>query len=271
MAHPAYGARYLNGAGSDAGGVHDHRVLHGPRLAQNVDRLGHGRTFLAHGHVNALHAEAALVEDGVDAHGRLAGLAVTDDQLPLAAADGRHGVDGLDAGLEGFLHRLAIDDAGRLHLEPAAQVGHDRALTVDGFAQRVHHPAEQGVADRHRQDAAGRFDGLTLVERFRPTEHDGSYGVFVEVQGQTQLAAFELEQLVDRGVGKAGDPGDPVEHFRDPADLLGRDAGRVVAEVAPERFGDLVGVDGQLCHQLGSPRVTMASGWTRRSFIRSSR
>jgi hypothetical protein len=38
---------------------------------------------------------------------RLAGLAVADDQLALAAADVRHRVDRLDAGHHRLLHRLA--------------------------------------------------------------------------------------------------------------------------------------------------------------------
>jgi hypothetical protein len=48
-----------------------------------------------------------LVEDRVECHGGLAGLAVADDQLALAAADRDHGVDGLEAGGHGLVHRLA--------------------------------------------------------------------------------------------------------------------------------------------------------------------
>src|SRR3546814_3363334 len=55
----------------------------------------------------------ALVDDRVDGDGGLAGLPVADDQLALAAADGGHGVDGLDAGLQRLVHRLALDDARR--------------------------------------------------------------------------------------------------------------------------------------------------------------
>ena len=43
----------------------------------------------------------------------LAGLAVADDQLALAAADRHHAVDRLEAGLHRLAHRLAIHDAGR--------------------------------------------------------------------------------------------------------------------------------------------------------------
>ena len=59
-----------------------------------------------------MHVLALLVDDRVDGDGGLAGLAVADDELALAAADGDHRVDGLDAGLQRLLDRLALDDAG---------------------------------------------------------------------------------------------------------------------------------------------------------------
>ena len=43
--------------------------------------------------------------------GGLAGLAVADDQLALAAADGDERVERLEAGLHRLVHRLARDDA----------------------------------------------------------------------------------------------------------------------------------------------------------------
>ena len=61
-----------------------------------------------------------LVDDRVDDHRGLAGLAVTDDQLALAAADRDQRVDRLQAGLHRLMHRLARDDAGRLDLDAAA-------------------------------------------------------------------------------------------------------------------------------------------------------
>src|SRR5439155_25894512 len=97
----------------------DDRVVHGAARLERGDRLGDGGRLLADGDVDALHAEATLVEDRVDGDGRLAGLAVADDQLALTPADRRHGVDGLDAGLERLVHRLATGDAGRLDLHAA--------------------------------------------------------------------------------------------------------------------------------------------------------
>ena len=102
-------------------------------LAQLVDHRGHRRLLLADGHVEAVHVLALLVDDGVDGDGGLAGLAVADDQLALAAADGDHRVDGLDAGLHRLVHALARDDAGRLDLDLARFLGLDGALAVDGL------------------------------------------------------------------------------------------------------------------------------------------
>ena len=57
-------------------------------------------------------------------------------------------------GLQRLAHRLAADDARGLHLH-AARLGRvDRALAVDGLAERVDHAAEQRVADRARSGSA---------------------------------------------------------------------------------------------------------------------
>jgi hypothetical protein len=65
----------------------------------------------------------------------------TVDQLALAPADRGHGVDGLDARLEGLAHRLAPDDARGLDLHAARLGAVDGAFAVDRLAQRVDHPA----------------------------------------------------------------------------------------------------------------------------------
>ena len=58
-----------------------------------------------------------LVDDRVHRHGRLARLAIADDQLALAAADRHHAVNRLESGLHRLAHRLAIHDARRKPLD----------------------------------------------------------------------------------------------------------------------------------------------------------
>ena len=85
-------------------GDHD-AVLHRAFLFEDVDHLGDRRRFLADGDIDADQVATALVDDRVEGDGRLARLAVADDQLALPTTDGNHGVDGLDARLDRRVHR----------------------------------------------------------------------------------------------------------------------------------------------------------------------
>ena len=99
-------------------------------------------------------------------------------------------------------------------------LGRDVALAVEGLAEGVDDPAEQPVADGHREDAAGGGDRLALLDVAHLAQDDGADRLLVEVQGQAQGAALELEQLVDGGVGQARDAGDAVADLDDVADPL---------------------------------------------------
>jgi hypothetical protein len=111
-------------------------------LAQRLHHAGHLAGPLADGAVDADDAGVLLVDDGVQRDGRLARAAVANDQLALAAADGDHGVDGLDAGLHRLVHRLAQHDARRDHVDEAARLRLDLAAAVQRVAERVHNAAQ---------------------------------------------------------------------------------------------------------------------------------
>ena len=250
LAHGATGVRseVLEGGGvRRRGGDHD-RVLERTVLAEGLHRLRHGRALLADRDVDALHAETLLVEDRVDRHRRLAGLAVADDQLPLATADRGHGVDRLDAGLQRLVHRLAAHDARRLDLHAAVLRVDQRTGAVDRLAQGVHHAAEHAVADGHGQDAPGRLDRLALLDRVGVAEHDGADRILVEVQRQADRAVLELEQLVDGAVGQARHAGDAVAHLGDATHRPGLERGLEALQVLLERRCDVGGRKRQLSH-----------------------
>ena len=99
--------------------------------------------------------DALLVDDRVDDHRGLAGLAVTDDQLALATANRDQGVDRLQAGLHRLMHGFARDDAGRLDFDAAHFGVGDRTLAIDRNAQTVDHAAEQAGTDRDFNDRTG--------------------------------------------------------------------------------------------------------------------
>jgi hypothetical protein len=225
-------------------GVDHDRVLEGTIVPQRLDHLRDGRRFLAHGHVDALDLtigspELSLIDDGVHHDGGLARLPVSDDQLTLSPADGGHGVDGLDARIHWLFDRLSLHHGGRLDLQPPGLLELDGSLAVHGFAKSVDHPAQQAVSHRHREDPLGALDRVAFFDVRGLSQDDASDLVLFEVQGQTQHAARELQQLVRHGGGETGDPGDAVPGHEDPPHLFGLQRGFVTLDVLAERLRDL--------------------------------
>src|SRR5690606_32575885 len=115
FAHGATGVRrqVLQGGGLGGGSGNDDGIGQGAVLFQLANHVGDSGLLLADGHVDALDAAVALVDDRVDRHGGLTDLTVTDDQLTLATADRDHGVNGLVTGLHRLVHGLTPDHARR--------------------------------------------------------------------------------------------------------------------------------------------------------------
>jgi len=173
-----------------------------------------------------------LVDDRVDRDGRLAGAAVTDDELALSAADRDHGVDRHDAGEERLGDGLPDDDAGGDPLDGIGFLGGDRALAVDRVAEGVDRAAEQRFADRHRQQAAGGLHLVALLQLGDVAQDDAADLGFFQVERDADGTAGELHHLVVHHLREAFDLGDAV---RDRAD----DAGVLLDGLAGE-LGDLL-------------------------------
>jgi hypothetical protein len=155
---------------------------------------------------------------------RLAGLAVADDQLALAAADGGERVDDLEPRVHRLADRLARDDAGGLDVHPAplGDVG-DRALVVDRLAERIHHTAQEALAHRHVDDLAQATDLVALADRPVLAEDDDADVVALQVQRHAFDAGLgELDHLAGLDLIEAVDAGDAVadrEHLADVGDI----------------------------------------------------
>src|SRR4030095_8322667 len=142
-------------------------ILHGTGLSKSIDDLRHGGTLLSDGDVDTDHIAALLIDDGVDGDGGLAGLAIADDQLTLAAADRNHAVDRFQTRLQRLFDRLARDNARRFELDTPALFGIDRSATIDRFAQGIDHAADKLFADRHFGDAPRALDRVALFDHVR--------------------------------------------------------------------------------------------------------
>ena len=235
------------------GGHHD-GVVHRTLGAEGLDDGSHGGAFLADGHIDTIDGLArqelgALVDDGIDGDGRLAGLAVADDQLTLAAADRNHRVDGLEAGLERLRDGFAEDDAGRLALQRHTHgLARHRAESVQGFADRVDHAAHQALAHRDAGDATHPADVHPLAHLVGGTEQDGSDVVLFEVHHDAFHAAVEFEEFPGFGPCEAVDARHAVTDGQHVADLLILERSIDPPQLFQQEVGDFARLDCILRH-----------------------
>src|SRR5438046_857901 len=213
------------------------------RVAENLDHLRHGRALLPDRDVEAVHVLALLVEDRVHADRGLAGPAVADDQLALAAPDRDHRVDGLEPGLERLLHRPAVHDARGIPLDRPELLGVDRALAVHRLAERVDDAARQGLADRHLGDPVRALDDVAFLDELVVAEEHRADLVLLEVEDHPDDVAGELEQLTRHRLLEPVDAGDAVADLDDAPDLLQVDLRLVACQLSLENLADLSGLD----------------------------
>ncbi len=209
----------LHRGGLVGAGGHDDRVLHRAGFLQRLRERDDRRHPLADRDVHADDAAALVVDDRVDSDRRLAGLTVADDELALAAADGDHRVDRLDAGLHRLDHRLALDDAGSLELGRTLLVGVDVALAVERLAERVDDATQHLLADGDLEQRAGALDRVALDDLVpRAEQHDADV-VGLEVQREARDAVRQLEHLEGHRVLEAVHTRDAVADRQHGSDL----------------------------------------------------
>src|SRR2546422_3278551 len=216
--HAGVGGEVLQRGRVTGRGGNDDAVRHGPGLFEYLDDARHRRALLADGDVDADDVLALLVDDGVHRDGGLAGLPVAGDQPPLATPDGDHRVDGLDPGLQGLAHGLALDHPGRPDLDPAELLGRDRPLAVQRGADRVHDPPDDGLSDGDFRNPARPLDQIPLLDMLVGAQDHRTDVVLFQVERDPLEAAGELQQLPGHRPVQPVDLGDAVPDLEHGAD-----------------------------------------------------
>src|SRR6185312_8716266 len=179
-----------------------YRIFHRAVFFERSHYLGHGRAFLSDGNVNTDHVAALLIDDGVENNGSFTGLAVTDDQFALTAADRDHAVNGLDTCLQGLLNRLAVDDARRQPFQRLKLGRSNRTLAVDRLAERVDNAPDHGLANRDGHNAASTLYLVAVFDILVFAEQHGAYLIFFEVQRDADNMTAKIDQLAGHDVLK---------------------------------------------------------------------
>ena len=235
----------LIGAASSAGAATMIVFSSAPFSASVSASCDDRRHALADGDVDADEVLVLVVDDRVDRDRRLAGLAVADDQLALAAADRDHRVDRLQAGLHRLGDRLALDDAGGLDLGRARLGGLDRrpcrrAGARAGRRCGPSRPSPTGMSSRWsvRLTVSPSTIFSQSPKSTTPTLSDSRFSARpVTPWGSSSISS---ERQFSRPWTRAM----PSADRQDGADLgqLGR-AGVEALDAALEDAGDLVGLD----------------------------
>ncbi len=221
----------------------DDGVAHGTVLGERLHNLRDGGALLADGAVDADEVVLRVVDDGVEQDGGLAGLAVADDELALAAADGDHGVNGFEAGGHGLAHGLAIDDAGGEALDGKEFGGGDGALIVDGRPKGVDHTADHGGADGNGENFAGALDLFAFLQLGVITEDDRAHLILFKRESEAGDVVRKAEQLASHDFVEAVDAGNAVTKRGDGANLVDLDLGVVVRDLRAKKLCDFVCLD----------------------------
>ena len=120
------------------------------------------------------------------------------------------------------MHWLTASNARSLNFHTTGNGTNDWSLAIDRLTESVHNATKKRIAYWHRKNAAGGTNGRALFHRcrvFAIADDNGADRVFVEVEGETNGAAFELEELVHADIGKTRHASNTVAHFEHTADL----------------------------------------------------
>ena len=162
-----------------------------------------------------------MVDDGVDGNGGLTGLAVANDELPLASADGYHCIHGFKSRLQGLVHGLTEDYTGGFALQWHRELlALDVAPAVKGLTQGADNPAHHIIIDLHRHNPLGAPYGLSLLNVVGGAEQHSAHVVLFQVHNNARHAPLKLQQLATLGILESIDACHAIAHLQYGADLL---------------------------------------------------
>ncbi len=232
-----------------SGGRHDDGIIHRTVVLQGLHHTGDGRRFLSNRYVDAIHrltgfVKFFLVDDRVETDRGLSGLTVTDHELTLSTSDGNHCIDRFETGLQRLFYGLTKDYTGCFALQGHfIEFAGEWTLSVDGFSEGIHHPADHAFAHVDGGDLTGTFYFGTFLDVSTLSHQYHTHVVFFQVQRDGTYAVFELDQFTVANVTETVHTGDAVTYLQHGSYFFQIGRGIEVAQLLAENRGDLIGLD----------------------------
>ena len=117
--------------------------------------------------------------------------------------------------MQGFAHRLTCIDAWRNDFNTGRERRFDWALAIDRLANRIHHAAVQGFADRNFCNTSRALDRIAFLDPDVITHEHGADVIFFKIQCDPVEATGEFEHFAGHGSVEPIDLGYSVSDLND--------------------------------------------------------
>ncbi len=180
----------------------------------------------------------------------LGSVAIAAVQLALAAADGGHGVDGLEPSLEGFSNLLPVHHPSGLKLQGTSSLQVlDLTEPINGVSHGVDNSSEVAVTDGNGEHLPRAMHDRSLVDALGVPEDHHTDLPLIQVQGDAHGPVLKTQQFVRHRRGKALDARNAIARGHDHANLGLAGSRRLIRrDELVKRTADLIRTDGEFSH-----------------------
>ena len=126
-----------------------------------------------------------LVDNGINSNGSFSSLSITNNQFSLSSSDWYQGVDGLESGLHGLVHRLSWDNTWSFELNSLSLVGLDWTGTVNWITKGVDDSTEKAFTDWDIDNGTSSLDNISFLNLSIVTQDDDTNVVSLKIEGHT--------------------------------------------------------------------------------------
>ena len=178
-------------------------IVHGSVFCKCIHDFGDRRGLLTDSHVYTDHILTLLVDDRICGNGCLTGLTVTDDQLTLSAADGEHGINGQNTGLQRYGNGFTGSNARCFMLDGTIFLDVKITFTVNGLTQSVDYTSQKLLRYRNPRLTACTGNTCSRLDTLIRAEKNTADTVMADILYQTLDTGIKDNNLTIHGMTHA--------------------------------------------------------------------